>query len=59
MACGLGKMFGFEFMKNFNYPYVSKTITESFGTDGIFRLVHGFATMFIFHSAATGANYRV
>ena len=28
MACGLGKMFGFEFMKNFNYPYVSKTITE-------------------------------
>lgn len=28
MACGLGNMFGFEFMKNFNYPYISKSITE-------------------------------
>ena len=28
MAIGLGKMFGFEFMENFNYPYISKTITE-------------------------------
>ena len=28
MACGLGKMFGFEFMKNFNYPYISKSITD-------------------------------
>ncbi len=28
MACGLGNMFGFEFLKNFNYPYISKTITE-------------------------------
>lgn len=28
MACGLGKMFGFEFMKNFNYPYMSKSITD-------------------------------
>ena len=28
MAIGLGKMFGFEFLKNFNYPYISKTITE-------------------------------
>lgn len=28
MACGLGKMFGFEFMKNFDYPYISKSITE-------------------------------
>ena len=28
MAIGLGKMFGFEFMKNFNYPYISKNITE-------------------------------
>lgn len=28
MACGLGKMFGFEFMKNFNYPYISRSITE-------------------------------
>nr|AXS01263.1 mboat family protein [uncultured bacterium] len=28
MAIGLGKMFGFDFRENFNYPYISKTITE-------------------------------
>ncbi|MBQ2401440.1 MAG: MBOAT family protein [Lachnospiraceae bacterium] len=28
MAVGLGKMFGFDFMDNFNYPYISKSITE-------------------------------
>jgi len=28
MAIGLGKMFGFEFCENFNYPYTSKSITE-------------------------------
>ena len=28
MAIGLGKMFGFEFMKNFDYPYISSSITE-------------------------------
>ena len=28
MAIGLGKMFGFEFNMNFNYPYVSRSITE-------------------------------
>lgn len=28
MACGLGNMLGFEFLKNFNYPYISKSITE-------------------------------
>ena len=28
MAIGLGKIFGFEFLENFNYPYVSKSITE-------------------------------
>ncbi len=28
MAIGLGKMFGFNFLENFNYPYVSKSITE-------------------------------
>ena len=28
MAVGLGKMLGFEFMKNFDYPYLSKSITE-------------------------------
>ena len=28
MAIGLGKIFGFEFVENFNYPYISKSITE-------------------------------
>lgn len=28
MAIGLGKMFGFEFSENFNYPYISKSISE-------------------------------
>ena len=28
MAIGLGKMFGFDFMENFNYPYISKSIQE-------------------------------
>ncbi|MCR5816860.1 MAG: MBOAT family protein [Ruminococcus sp.] len=28
MAIGLGKMFGFEFLENFEYPYISKSITE-------------------------------
>jgi len=28
MAIGLGKMFGFRFLENFNYPYISKSITE-------------------------------
>ena len=27
MAIGLGKMFGFHFLENFNYPYISKSIT--------------------------------
>ncbi|MCR8656490.1 MBOAT family O-acyltransferase [Paenibacillus endoradicis] len=28
MAIGLGKMFGFEFAENFNYPYIAKSISE-------------------------------
>jgi len=28
MAIGLGKMLGFEFPRNFNFPYISKSITE-------------------------------
>ena len=31
MAIGLGKMFGFEFLENFRYPYMSKSITNSGG----------------------------
>ena len=28
MAIGLGKLFGFDFAENFDYPYISKSITE-------------------------------
>ena len=28
MAIGLGKMFGFDFPENFNYPYIANTITD-------------------------------
>ena len=28
MAIGLGRMFGFNFLENFNYPYISKNITD-------------------------------
>ena len=28
MAIGLGRMFGFEFLENFNYPYISRSVTE-------------------------------
>lgn len=28
MAIGLGKLFGFHFVENFNYPYISKSITD-------------------------------
>lgn len=28
MAIGLGKMFGFNFLENFDYPYISKSVSE-------------------------------
>ena len=28
MAIGLGRMFGFKFKENFNYPYISESVTE-------------------------------
>lgn len=28
MAIGMGKMIGFNFLENFNYPYISKSVTE-------------------------------
>lgn len=28
MAIGLGKIFGFDFLENFNYPYIAKSVTE-------------------------------
>lgn len=35
MAVGLGKMLGFEFPQNFNYPYLSRSISE-FAADGYY-----------------------
>ena len=29
MAIGLGKMFGFHFLENFNYPFISRSLTET------------------------------
>ncbi|MBR4549037.1 MAG: MBOAT family protein [Oscillospiraceae bacterium] len=28
MAIGLGRLFGFEFLKNFDYPYIAQSVTE-------------------------------
>jgi alginate O-acetyltransferase complex protein AlgI len=28
MAIGLGRIFGFRFLENFNYPYIAKSVTE-------------------------------
>ncbi len=28
MAIGLGKMFGFDFLENFNYPYIARSVTD-------------------------------
>jgi alginate O-acetyltransferase complex protein AlgI len=28
MAIGLGKMLGFDFLENFNYPYIAKSVTD-------------------------------
>ena len=28
MAIGLGKIFGFDFLENFNYPYIAKSVKE-------------------------------
>lgn len=28
MAIGLGKMFGFKFLENFNYPYIARSVSE-------------------------------
>ncbi len=33
MAIGMGRAMGFHFPQNFNYPYISRSIT-SFGADG-------------------------
>ena len=41
MAIGLGKMFGFIFPENFDYPYISKSITEFLAAVAYFPLANG------------------
>ena len=48
MAIGLGKMFGFEFQDNFNYPYYADSIIDS-GEDGISLFRNFSEIMYIFH----------
>ena len=51
MAIGLGRMFGFEFRKNFDIPYVSKSITE-FWTRNILNLMIVWTLTGMWHGAA-------
>ena len=56
MARGLGKMLGFDFCINFNYPYISKSVTEFWRRWHIsLRPNPVFGIICIFPSAATGS----
>lgn len=48
MAIGLGRIFGFNFLENFNYPYISKSITD-FWRRWHISLYRGLKNMYIFH----------
>lgn len=48
MAIGLGKMLGFDFNKNFDYPYISTSVFQSSGDVGIFPLEAGFGIISTF-----------
>lgn len=53
MAIGLGRMFGFTFQENFQYPYVSTGIRE-FWRRGIFPCQRGLRNISIFRWVETG-----
>ena len=53
MASGLGHMLGFYFPDNFRYPYISKSITEFWRSDGIFPWAPGLKSMSTFPWEAT------
>lgn len=57
MAIGLGKMMGFHFPENFNYPYLSKAFLNS-GADGISHSVRGLNHTSTSLSAATAKVCR-
>ena len=46
IAIGTAKLFGFELMSNFKFPYFSRNIGE-FGGDGIFPYQHGSEIIYI------------
>ena len=48
MAIGLGRIFGFHFLENFDYPYISKSVTEFWRRWHIYYQL-GLEIMFIFH----------
>ena len=52
MAIGLGRMFGFEFLENFNYPYLARSASRSSGGAGTSRFRPGSATTSTSRSAA-------
>ena len=50
MAIGMGQMIGFHYKENFDYPYVSTSVTEFWRR---WHISLGTETTFIFPSAAT------
>ena len=53
MAIGMGKMFGFTFMENFNFPYTAQSLRDFWKRWHIFIVNLGFAiTSSTFHSVA-------
>jgi len=48
IAIGTSRLFGFDLMQNFTFPYFSE-ILLSFGEDGMFHCQLGLEIMFIFH----------
>ena len=57
MAIGMGRMFGFNFLENFNYPYTAKSITE-FWRKWLYPTHHGSVIMYIYHLAVMQSRSR-
>lgn len=57
MAIGLGRIFGFEFSENFQYPFISGSITE-FWRRWHISSAAGSGITSIFRSAAAGFQNR-
>ena len=56
MAIGMGRMFGFHFRENFDFPYIGRLDPASSGAAGTSRCRPGFATTCISRSAGAGAD---